>query len=894
MGFAKGVFPTVGLVTIVLAASPRPLAAQTLSASDLAGPGQGFREMSVNLGDDLDAGSGAAAGGLSILGGLDSLPRQPSAESATPSQSFQIHTVPDRLPANAATTFPSGSAPAPAAARADRPTLLVPAPVGVPTVRLQPVPTTLSEAGLAPTVRPRRVPAPVTSPVTSSPEAPVTTSSPPVSRPAPSAPVPPSFQDGDAESGQPTLIRADELVRDSDLGTYTARGNVELSNAGRVILADMVTFNERTDMVTANGNVRVVEADGTTYFANYVELTRDFRDGFVRDMAVLLSDRSRISAVYATRTEGRRKDFWKGVYSPCDTCPTTDGSPWPTLSGNNDGGERDRQYPLWQIRAAHVTHDEEVHDIIYRDATLELFGIPVAYTPYMSQPDPTVYRRSGLLSPSFGSDDQIGTWIETPYYYAFDDHQDATMGVRFMTDEGWLLHPEYRRRFADGEFSVDGSLTDDSADGLSGHVNARGQWHINDAWRAGFNSEYASSDTYLDVYGFSNPTWLTNHAWVETFQNRNYAAIEALSYTDNRVNRDDAGNPHVLPLMTYDYISDPGTWGDTLRLSSEFQNIYRIEGTDSTRLSGSVGWTLPGTTGWGLAYDLSTTLNTDLYWINGEEDEDFDGALARIYPDALMTLRYPLMRARPDNTQILEPIVSLGLAPSDLNTHHIPNEDSRDAALYTANLFSGDRFSGRDRVDDGVRVNYGLRWTWLGPEGRRIAAQFGQAYRLTDASDFFADGVGYGKGLSDYVGRVDLVPHPYVDLFYRYRLDRDDLDLTANALGFRIGPPVFNVTGTYVAAPAHDEDDETALSRRKEIVGGVNMAFSRYWNAAIGGRYDLERSRKVNTWTALNYEDECLALGLRFTTNYNELNGEEVGQSIVVQVTLKSLGDVDF
>ena len=37
--------------------------------------------------------------------------------------------------------------------------------------------------------------------------------------------------------------------------------------------------------------------------------------------------------------------------------------------------------------------------IYFEDARLEFFGMPVAYMPYFSAPDPTVKRKSGFLMP---------------------------------------------------------------------------------------------------------------------------------------------------------------------------------------------------------------------------------------------------------------------------------------------------------------------------------------------------------------------------------------------------------------------------------------------------------------------------------------------------------------
>jgi LPS-assembly protein len=39
---------------------------------------------------------------------------------------------------------------------------------------------------------------------------------------------------------------------------------------------------------------------------------------------------------------------------------------------------------------ARVYYDQVHHRIYYHDATISLFGVPVMYTPYFAQSDPTV------------------------------------------------------------------------------------------------------------------------------------------------------------------------------------------------------------------------------------------------------------------------------------------------------------------------------------------------------------------------------------------------------------------------------------------------------------------------------------------------------------------------
>ena len=179
----------------------------------------------------------------------------------------------------------------------------------------------------------------------------------------------------------PVLFSADEVNYDNQLDVVIARGHVELSQSGRTLLADQVSYNQRSDTVTANGHVSLIEdATGATVFGNYVELHDNMKDGFIQDVRMLLADRSRIAGNTGRRYDANRTEIYHGVYSPCDLCKNNPSEP-----------------PLWQIKAARIDHDKENQVIEFYNATLDLDGFPIMWTPYLSHPDPTVKRSSGFL-----------------------------------------------------------------------------------------------------------------------------------------------------------------------------------------------------------------------------------------------------------------------------------------------------------------------------------------------------------------------------------------------------------------------------------------------------------------------------------------------------------------
>ncbi len=53
------------------------------------------------------------------------------------------------------------------------------------------------------------------------------------------------------DKNAPVVFQADEVQYDEQLGLTVAKGHVEISQAGEILLADTVSYNQRTDTVTA-------------------------------------------------------------------------------------------------------------------------------------------------------------------------------------------------------------------------------------------------------------------------------------------------------------------------------------------------------------------------------------------------------------------------------------------------------------------------------------------------------------------------------------------------------------------------------------------------------------------------------------------------------------------
>ncbi|MCE4223918.1 LPS-assembly protein LptD [Methylobacterium sp. C25] len=521
-----------------------------------------------------------------------------------------------------------------------------------------------------------------------------------------------AFEDKLAAASKPKgnerlLVEAAELIYDNDHNTVTARGNAELHYGNRTLQADRVRYDRTTSRVFAEGNVRLTDGTGSVVTGERMELTDDFKNGFIDSLRIQTTVqskgqpvRTRISAPRAERIDGEQTSFDYATYTACEPC--------------KDHPERP---PLWQIKAAKIIQNSETHTIYYEDSTLEIGGIPIAYLPYFESADPSVKRKTGFLTPRFITSTALGTGVGTPYFINLDPSYDLTITPTFVSRQGLLGQAEYRQRFDNGQFSIrlsgisqttpsaflPGPLGAADRD-LRGSVESKGRFYINDRWRMGWDLVGVTDKWFLDNYRIRNQNvtadyfreavstaYLIGQGDRSWFEARGYY-FKSLSSFDWQKEQ-----PVVAPVIDYDKrINGPGLLGGEVRLqtnltsmtrdATDFQGIPRttayvftpsvggvnyplyetcstftrstclvrgLAGTD-TRLSAQASWRRTFIDDFGMAWTPFTYLRADSFFdspsLSGYQNANVssiasvnDGAVSRVMPAIGIDWRYPFV-----------------------------------------------------------------------------------------------------------------------------------------------------------------------------------------------------------------------------------------------------------
>lgn len=691
---------------------------------------------------------------------------------------------------------------------------------------------------------------------------------------------------------EPVLLHADDLTFDKEKNIVTATGHVEVYQEKEVLTADQITYNRTLDKMTATGNVVWQRETGDVFFGSYAELQNKMKNGLIREFRGILTDDSKLAANTGKRKNGVETQMDQAVYSPCRVCKETPNKP-----------------PIWQIDATTALWDEVNHDITYTDAWLEFFGWPVLYTPYLSHPDPTVKQRSGIVAPVLiNTSTDLGFYLGVPYYYVISPDKDITIAPLITTKKGAFVSWDYRQRFSSAVLNIGGSYGwskkqehrgshhEKEVKAWRGHINSGLDWDVNENWRIRGNILRSTDATYLrqfPFYGHVNDSMLKSQGLGEGFYGLSYLRLRSLLYQVQRRHERQRHTPIVAPEGVLSYVSPAQFWNSRFYVDANSLVLSRESGTNVQRLSTTAVWKVPFSTVLGDRYALSLRARGDGYHFNhfsgNRGHRNSEDTRGRFFPQAYLEWEYPWIWINSSNNGnvIVSPMASLVGAPKVGDQAKIPNEDTNAIEPNDEYLLSYSRLLGLDRIDDGSRVNYGLKVDTRMNSWLRGNAFVGQTASFSEPSKIF-EGTGFGRKISDIMGRISFTVSDYFDVRYRFRIDHDDFDFLRHELNTNFGVPIFKVNVNYLKLPR--SRNNMVGQSNNQLTVGLTSAFTKGWSANASTVQDLgDHAHALAYYVGVTYDDECFTTGLQLNRTYYRDRDVRPGYGFMFILAFKNL-----
>ena len=687
----------------------------------------------------------------------------------------------------------------------------------------------------------------------------------------------------DVPKGTRVDVLADRLTYDGRTEVATALGTVRLTYGPYVLTASKVVYDMKKGLFSANGSIEFREPNGNVLQADFAQLNDTFKEGFANHVKALLTNDVTITARYARRFEDGVTIYEDATYTACKTCV-------------DEGGT-----PLWQIVARETKHDMKERTLYYRNARLEVGGVPVMWTPYFSYPDPSVKRRTGFLLPSFHGSGAYGIGVTTPYFYEVARNKDFTLSPMWNTKQGVLGDLEWRHRLASGSYKVRGYGIheldpDEQRDGpWRGAAETQGKFDLGRGWTWGWDGTVASDRDFLSDYDISSDSILRSSVHTTRLSGRNYANAQVIHYQTQEDGESQDLMPLVLPFVTASYVFDQPVMGGELALDMNAYSLRRLDpdtrftlGTEQTHAVSRLKWRRQMVSDMGLLVTPFTELRSDLYVSDnvpgsaGGQETD-----THLLPSAGVDVRFPLIADHGVAQGVLTPVFQIIAAPSEPEVDDRGNEDAITLNFDSTSLFLSDRFTGFDRYEGGVRANAGVTYTLMGENGGFLRASLGETFHIA-GDNSFAAGSGLDGTSSDLVGALALQLNDSVTLGYQARVEEDlsRINVQEVSLGLTFDRISGSVSYADIAAAAN----YGRPTAEEQVWGDASVMLSDAWSLFGSFRYDIEDDHFMERTIGVGFNCDCMNAQLAYSQNrYDE---GDIEHKISLSVELRTIGGV--
>lgn len=635
----------------------------------------------------------------------------------------------------------------------------------------------------------------------------------------------------------------------------------------KTIKSDMIEYNVKTEEMKASGNTEMVNSAGQRVKLNSLTISKDKNNISTSDIELWLGQH-----VYIRADEMKREDAEtvakNAEFTACDKC--------------DDYGN------AWQIFGREIIHDANEKMLYFHYASFWVYNdtIPVFWLPYYEMPDPSVKYKSGFLTPSFNSTNDMGLQINVPVYINFSNTHDLTTTFSYLTKENPLFQAEHRLNLTHSEFRTKGSFTRNKEGKNRWHIYNDDKIELGENARASIYIARTSDKTYLQKYGFYDyQPYLDSGAKVELFGQTSYVVADSHIFQELR---QPYGNQHtvsgnILPNIRGTYQLDPFYKETYLTISGDVLGVSGDD-VDSQRLIGEARIISPWTLGLGNRLTASVAARYDIYNFNntaiyedGQIKESFSGVKTRFLPSGYVEWGLPLYSVKNSWTYIIEPRARLTIMEHIQDSAFAVDNDSAGRLLTDTSLFASNRFAGLDVWENGNFVDYGARWAAFN-EKHNVEVFLGQTYDFnTESTDEDFNEHGFRNGFSDYVGRISYA-QKHFQLSSRFRFDRADMNLRHIENSVYVGKNGYYLTIGHIL-DTHPIDVYSVNDKdTHEVSAGAGMPLTNRLSIAGSVIYNIYEHIVQRHSAGLFYEHPCYHFSVEYSRD-NTVKNDYVGNT---------------
>lgn len=523
------------------------------------------------------------------------------------------------------------------------------------------------------------------------------------------------FKDPEPEITDDKIHINSDTVNISKENITTFSGSVVIDRQDQQLKSDRAIYYKDSQDIKATGNVQLTKGSfkvtGEELNMNMNTNTGDINNATYHDIDSRAQGEADIILIKSKNLVEMRN----ATYSTCDA------------------DSRD-----WQLRASSITLNKATRQGSASGAVIRFKNIPFLYLPYIRFPLGDE-RLSGFLFPSFGDNNVNGFQLSAPYYWNIHPQMDATFVPKYMTNRGLQLKTEFRylTKEAVGQFNVD-TLPDDA---LTKSDRNFFHWqHSNqqtNGWSGSVNLNYVSDNSYLRDFGanlnstsqsnverradirYNTKDWLFRGR-AQGFQtlggSEQIKRLPQLNLNTRQLIEPNKINTSFQSELVRFAHSTQAPIGDRLVLQPSI-SLPLTSAAAYTTILGSLHYTKYNLQRTTVGEKTSPSRTVPIFSINSgvffERDSSFLGS------------KY---------LQTLEPRLQYLYIPYR-DQDNLPILDSAPITTNFSQLFSENRYSGGDRINDANQITYGLTSRYISMDSgvTILSGSIGQTYHFASS-----------------------------------------------------------------------------------------------------------------------------------------------------------------
>ena len=566
--------------------------------------------------------------------------------------------------------------------------------------------------------------------------------------------------------------------------------------------------------------------------------------------------------------------------------------------------------PPWSIYSEKITHDKLKKDLIYKNAILKIYDVPVLYFPKFFHPDPTVKRRTGFLQPQINRSKTLGSSLYMPYFKTLGPDKDYTFKPTIFENKNnkskIIFQNEFRKEGKDSSLIADFSLTKGYKSVSNNKEKDINHLFVN--FNKDFNlPEYSNSkmdlkiervnnDTYLKVFQNnlfpspvmpSNKNSMTNELNYE-FDRDEYNFSTGIKIYENLGVKHSDRYQYVLPTYNFSKQLNIENLEGSLNFSSSGQNNLKDTNNLRTTITNDVEYN---------SFDYYTNLgiknNFKLYFKNlnsvGKNDPTYKST-PRIEGMSIFDVSssLPLVKQNKLSKEILTPKLSFRVNPAN----NMKDYSSSNSTMNTNNIFSINRLSISDSFEQGKSLTLGIDYKLdveelesnkqnEEEEQKDKYLEFKLATVLRDKiEDKIPTSSTINQKNSNIFGSIDSTLLENINLGYNFSIDGDDLKtFDSHSINSEISINNFITEFNYL-------EESNEIGSTHYIANKTTYKFDDKNSISFATRKNKEISLTEYYDLSYEYKNDCLTAAIKYNRTFYKDDDLVPSENLFLSVTL--------